>query len=72
VEARRKIIDMYKKSGFKMKGFSGFVNEDKKEDRKRRRNERKESRAHDKSARKAYREDHPGVLNRLLGKYKIK
>jgi hypothetical protein len=63
---------MYKKSGFKMKGFSGFVNEDKKEDRKKRRNERKESRAHDKSARKAYREDHPGVLNRLLGKYKIK
>ena len=72
MEARRKIIDMYKKSGFKMKGFSGFGNEDKKAARKRRRDERKESRAHDKSARKAYREDHPGVLNRLLGKYKIK
>lgn len=63
---------MYKKSGFKMKGFSGFGDEDKKEARKRRKDERKESRAHDKSARKTYREDHPGVLNRLLGKYKIK
>tara|TARA_R110001583_G_scaffold58808_3_gene175087 strand:+ start:218 stop:421 length:204 start_codon:yes stop_codon:yes gene_type:complete len=59
-------------SAFMMKGFSGFGNEKKKEARKRRKNERKESRAHDKSARKAYREDHPGVLNRLLGKYKIK
>jgi len=55
-----------------MKGFSGFGDEDKKEARKRRKDERKESRAHDKSARKTYREDHPGVLNRLLGKYKIK
>ena len=61
-----------KKGPFKMKGFSGFGDEDKKKARKRRRDERKESRAHDKSARKAYREDHPGVLNRLLGKYKIK
>ena len=55
-----------------MKGFSGFGNEDKKQARKRRRDERKESKAHDRSARKAYREDNPGFLNRLLGKYKIK
>ena len=33
---------------------------------------RKESRAHDKSARKAFREDHPGALKRLTGAYKPK
>ena len=33
---------------------------------------RKERRAHNKAARQTYREDHPGVLNRLFGKYKIK
>lgn len=51
-----------------MKGFGGFGNEDKKAKRK----ARKESRAHDKSAKKTYREDHPGFFNRLFGKYKIK
>ena len=34
--------------------------------------ERKEKRAHNKSARQTYREDHPGALNRMFGKYKIK
>jgi len=33
---------------------------------------RKERRAHNKSARKSFREDHPGALNRMFGKYKIK
>ena len=33
---------------------------------------RKERRAHNKAARQTYREDHPGALNRLFGKYKIK
>ena len=54
---------------YSMKGFSGFNDKAK---RKQKRKERKESRAHDKSARKAYREDNPGFLNRLFGKYKIK
>jgi hypothetical protein len=34
--------------------------------------ERKERRAHNKAARQTFREDHPGALNRLFGKYKIK
>ena len=40
---------------------------DNKEDRKKKRADRKESRAHDKSAKKAFREDHP-----LLGRLKMK
>lgn len=32
---------------------------------------RKEKRAHDKSARKAFREDHPGAVKRLTGAYKL-
>lgn len=34
--------------------------------------ERKERRAHNKAARQTFREDHPGALNRLFGKYKVK
>lgn len=54
---------------FKMKRFSGFFEE---ETNKQKRKRKKEERKHDKSARKAYREDNPGILNRLLGKYKVK
>ena len=54
---------------YSMKGFGGFGNE---KPKKIKRKLRKEERKHDKSARKAYREDHPGFFNRLLGKYKVK
>ncbi len=52
-----------------MKGFGGFGNGESKEEKRKR---KKEERKHDRSAKKAYREDHPGFLNRLFDKYKIK
>tara|TARA_Y100001938_G_C7793803_1_gene283819 strand:+ start:92 stop:262 length:171 start_codon:yes stop_codon:yes gene_type:complete len=54
---------------YSMKGFGGFGNEESKKDKRKR---KKEERKHDRSAKKAYREDHPGFLNRLFGKYKTK
>ena len=54
---------------YSMKGFGGFGNE---KSRKIKKKLKKEERKHDRSAKKAYREDHPGFFNRLFGKYKTK